>query len=101
MSTTQRHRRFAYGSDTFDECACPAVHAGYSPSGADDSLAVAEEYDAIIRTLFDPVDRHSTVGEEKAKEAWLTMIQTIEQKEWYEPRDKEVAVEIAEELNWL
>lgn len=95
MSETQR--QFAYGKDTIEDCACPAVAAGYSPGSGDVSTRVAEEYDDMVRT-WGYANADSTLSEERAKKCWLAALERLENRGLY---GQDVARDIAEELDWI
>lgn len=95
--------KFAYGRDTIGGYSCPAVAAGYVPDIGDESIELAEWYDEEVRALGYG-SAESIIPEEHAKEAWLSVIETMElpgNRLRYEERELKIAREIAEELGWL
>ena len=101
MSQTQQ--QFAYGKDTIQGCECPARAAGFAPSDGDESTAVAEWYDSAVKDVGN-THYSSIISEQKAKEAWLEMIDQMEKRVdsiYKGERDLQIAREIADELGWL
>lgn len=106
MSETQ-DRKFAYGSNTHDDCPCPAVVAGYKPGEEKVPTLIAGQYDVEIKQQT-PSDQ-GIVDEQVAKEAWYTAIEYYEQKAEQEryksdirnhEKVAKVGREIARELGW-
>lgn len=91
---------FAYGKDTVGDCECPAVRAGFSPGSGDETTAPAERYDEVVRELgYD--NSFSTLTEEEAKDAWLTMIDQLKGHYHEDFEGVRAAEEVAETLGWL
>ncbi|UBF20292.1 hypothetical protein M1M41_gp039 [Halorubrum sodomense tailed virus 4] len=98
MST--QNKNFAYGKDTIGGCCCPAVAAGFAPNTGDESTEIAETYDYYVREL-DLGNAHSVIPEEKARQAWLAAVESIEEDEYAADRKARVGRDIAEDLGWL
>jgi hypothetical protein len=92
---------FAVGRDTHDGCACPAVNAGYSPSSGDESIEIAEMWDEIVRARTGKDRGAFTVSERIAKSAWIEAIESMQNDALMTDRERDAAVDIAEQIGWL
>lgn len=103
MSNTDQ-RKFAYGNDEVDGCGCPAVEAGYSPTGpeSDGSLTLATHFDFLVKEM-ELKNETNLLLEDTAKEVWKEMLEEYE-KEILEHGGSvhvyEVAKDIAKQLGW-
>jgi len=98
-------RHFAYGDNSVDNCACPAIAAGYNPNCGDMSLKIAEKYDEILRRTR---SEEGTIEESVAKEAWLDavdyFVREAEQSDVHTDHYHDVVSvgrDIADEHGWL
>jgi len=81
---------YAFGDDSINEFACPAVAAGRDMPDDDAALTVAEEYDSIVQLRFG-IDE-GTLPESVAESCWEEAIGSIlSNAEYYEGRDNEHA----------
>ena len=103
--TESEQRQFAFGSNSFDGCPCPALAAGYNPDNNAVACEVAERYDEYARTLS-CVDE-GLLPDHLAQQAWEDAIdyyrdraaETTENTQYYSDC-AELAVEIQAELWW-
>lgn len=93
---------FAYGSNNYDGCACPAVATGRNPIShhmeEDDYpglLDVTEHYDMILENRVG--EFQGVVDDEVARDAWREAIESAIDRGL---RGRFTAVEIAVELGW-
>lgn len=63
--------QYAYGQNEVDGCVCPAVQAGFKPSG--DVIQVAEWYDTLVRNQTGL--EQGVISEEMAEQKWQEAIQ--------------------------
>jgi len=98
---------YAFGDDSIDGSACPAVAAGRDIPNDDAALTVAEQYDSVVRERYG-IDE-GTLPSSVAKSCWDGAIEAVLlDAEYYEGRDNEhadylydaadVGREIADEL---
>lgn len=101
MTETQTPSDFAYGQNHVDDCHCPAITAGFSPTGTRKEdhipglLEAAEHYDSILSNRSGM--RIGIVDEATAQEAWIEMLENALNQDW---QRKHAALKVALELGW-
>jgi hypothetical protein len=89
---------FAFGADTFQDCPCPAKAAGHEPSMLRQPVTGYDDYLKAYQG-----NERGVVDEETAEEAWLSMIDSLEENEdrQWTRHDLKEARKIARDLGWL
>jgi len=87
---------FAYGKNTYDNCVCPAVAAGYDMGTDFYAHEIAGEYDIVVSNKY-AESWEGIIPEEIARKAWLEAIDNI----WDDDDVAQTGEEIAKELGWL
>ena len=94
--TQEAETYFAFGDDCVEDCACPAVSAGYSPHKTAFLLEFVEMYDDIVRDEIGT--SFGLVPQSMAKNAWM---RTISIYETDHPQIARSGKQVADQLGWL
>jgi len=105
-TTTMTQEKFAFGTDCIDDVQCPATTAGFNRH--DNALrTVVRYYDNRVRKSPITDKATGTIGQQKAKEVWHDVIDTLEinANKAITTEDQvmkllTVAQKVDEELNW-
>jgi hypothetical protein len=94
-------RQFAYGTNTYKTCECPAKSAGYNPSDASTRAMkeVTHQFDRRIQQ--DQEQKTGQVCESVARKVWLDLLETYEGGSMQYRERARITRNIAAKLGWI